>query len=239
MRASLLLLALAAWTLFAADGTGEGRRGNARYRAGDYAAAAEAYQAGLDALGPDAPAALTSALWNNLGLARHRQGQPQQAADAFAQALAAASDAEGRARAAYNAGNAAAQSKQLRAALGFYEKALLADPAHDDARYNYEYVKRQLEKQEKKKKPKPSDPPPDIDPSDFAKRLKRQADSLVAQQRYRAAFNLMTGGLRQDSTVRAFQPFIQRTGTVADIDAPADSAARPRRAPGAGASVGT
>jgi tetratricopeptide (TPR) repeat protein len=219
MRA-LLLLAITGWTLFAADGVREGREGNAHYRAGAYAAAVRAYETALTERDPQAASPLTSALWNNLGLALHRADSTQKAVAAFQNAFATAPAAPAQARAAYNAGTAAAQASHDEAALGRLRQALLADPSHEAARFNFELVKRQLERKKKKQQQKQQkrQPPPDVQPSPFAERLKTRADSLVARRRYTDAYRLMTQGLQRDSTVRAYRPFIQRTATVAQID---------------------
>lgn len=214
-----LVAALAGWTLFAADGVEEGRRGNALYQAGAYSSAVRAYESGLSKRNRRAPSALTAALWSNLGLALHRADSTQKAFAAFQNAVATAPTAEGRARAAYNAGTAAAQAGRDEAALVHLRQALLADPSHEAARFNFEVVKRQLDrkKKQRKKKQQPQQPP-DIQPSPFAQQLKDRADSLVARRQYEGAYRLMKQGLQRDSTVRAFASFIQRTGTVAQID---------------------
>ena len=48
----------------------------------------------------------------------------------------------------------------------------------------------------------------------------------AAEGRYRDAHTLMQEGLRQDETVQAFGDFIQRLGTVADINDLAPTLAR-------------
>ncbi|PSQ84573.1 MAG: hypothetical protein BRD44_00455 [Bacteroidetes bacterium QS_7_67_15] len=175
-----------------------------------------------------AASALTSKLWNNLGLALHRTDSTERAVAVFQHAFRTAEAAAGRGRAAYNAGTAAAQTDRDQAALGRLRQALLADSSHEAARFNFELVKRRLErkkKQQKKKKQKQK-PSPDVQPSAFARRLKARADSLVARRRYADAYRLMTKGLRRDSTVRAFRSFIRRTSAVVQIDS-AGTAAGP------------
>jgi tetratricopeptide (TPR) repeat protein len=223
---SFLVLAIAGWTLFAADGAQEGREGNERYRAGAYPAAIRAYQRGLAERDRHAASALTSKLWNNLGLALHRTDSTERAVAVFQHAFRTAEAAAGRGRAAYNAGTAAAQTDRDQAALGRLRQALLADSSHEAARFNFELVKRRLERKKKQQKKKKQKPPPDVQPSAFARRLKARADSLVAQRRYADAYRLMTRGLRRDSTVRAFRSFIRRTSAVVQIDS-AGTAAGP------------
>ncbi|MFO7313414.1 tetratricopeptide repeat protein [Rhodothermus marinus] len=144
-----LLIGLALLLLLLADdGARQGRRGNAAYRAGRYAEAAEHYRQGL--LLTQDPATRFG-LQHNLGAALLRLGQAGSARAALDAALRMAPDDAARARAAYNAGNAAFAEGDLQAALHYYRTALLADPDFEDARFNYEYVLRHLP---------PSSPPP-------------------------------------------------------------------------------
>ena len=217
---TLLAGLLVGWTLFAADGAAEGHDGNDRYQDGAYAQARRAYGSGLAERDRRAAARITSALWHNLGLALHRTDSTQRAMAAFQSAIATAPGSLAHGRAAYNAGTAAAQAGRDEAALGRLRQALLADPSRTDARFNFEFIKRELKREEKqkKKKKRKRQPPPDVQPSPFAERLRARADSLVAQRQYADAHQLMERGLRRDSTVRAYRSFIQRTGAVAQID---------------------
>ncbi len=216
MLRPLVLLAL---YLFAVPaGSREGRAGNERLREGDFEGAAALYRAGLarsdsDGATDDAALAVRAALLNNLGLALYEDGLPADALRAFEAAADAAPDADGRARAAFNAGAAAARLQDLEGALGFYRRALLARPAFPEAAFNYEFVRRRLQQQNPQ-----DEPPPDVEPSAFAQRLKAQADALVARRRYADALALMEDGARADSTVAAYRDFLGRLGTVVDIE---------------------
>ena len=215
----LLLLPLAGCAAFA-DGAADGRRGNALLAASDAEGAAAAFRRGLTATereGTDP--AVRAALWNNLGLALYEQETFDEAADAFDQALALAVAPDARARFAYNAGTALARASNLDDAAARLRRALVARPDFPEARYNYEWVERRLES----KTPEGGTPP---EPSDAARRLKAQADALVAQHQYRDAYDLMNDGLRRDSTVAAFADYIQRLGDVVQIEEGA-----PREAP--------
>ena len=120
---------------------------------------------------------------------------------AAAPASVAAADDEAFSRAAYNAGNTAFTVEDGQRALAFYRRALLADPANDDARFNYEFVKRQLDEQgqqqDQQNQQDQNEPPPE--PSAYALALKERADALVGQRRYRDAHRLMAAGQRTDS----------------------------------------
>jgi len=145
---SLLLLLLLP-QVFSGDPKKQGRQGNALYKQDQYQEAADAYSAGLATYqnGNETDATFYG-LQNNLGATLYRKQDFAQAQAAFGSAMEAASNEADYARAAYNAGNNAFNNEQAEAALDHYRNALLADPANADAKFNYEFVKRQLEQQQ-------------------------------------------------------------------------------------------
>jgi tetratricopeptide (TPR) repeat protein len=205
-----LALVLLLFGLFGDTGAEHGRSGNGLYEQGRYAAAERAYRDGLAALS-DTTGAVYAALQNNLGAALHRQKQFSAARSAFERAARAAPSLDERVRARFNAGTAAAGLGNLRAALRDYREVLLMDPTHAPARYNYEVLKRQLASGRR------SEPPPNVEPSAYARRLKRKAEALVARKRYAAAADSMQQGLRRDSSVAAYRDFMTRLTDVAQI----------------------
>lgn len=212
MRVWVFLLVL---LLGASDGPADdGRRGNALFERGAYADAEAAYRKGLRAL-TDTTDALYARLQNNLGAALHRQEKFAAAQQAFLRAARTAPDGDLHVRAWYNAGNAAAGAGQLQAALNRYRTALRHDPTYSAARFNYEVLKREMARRIEQRR---GDRPPPVDPSPFAKRLKRQAEALAARQQYAAAHRLLENGRAQDSTVAAFQTFMTRLKDVATIN---------------------
>lgn len=103
---------------------------------------------------------------------------------------------------------------KLEEALTNFKESLKTDPTNEDARYNYEMVKKKLEekrKEEEKKNNKSKEP------SEFAKQLKAKADLLVSQRRYADANALMEDGLKKDQSVSFYQDFINRTKIVSTI----------------------
>lgn len=207
-----LLLVLLLFGLFGDTGREAGRRGNAFYEQGAYMNAAEAYRSGLAEL--EATGGVTAAaLHNNLGATLHQQEKYEEARAAFGRAAEAADTDETRARAHYNAGTAAAVMGDIEAGLRHYRRTLLLDPTHEAARHNYEVLKR---RQARSGAQPPS--PPEVEPSPYARRLKKQAEALVQRQQYDAAATLMQEGLEQDSTVRAYRKFMGRLRDVARID---------------------
>ena len=114
---------------------------------------------------------------------------------------------------------------KLEEALNAFKESLKSEPANDDARYNYELVKRKLEEEKKKdkqdqnkdKENQQQDKDKPQEPSEFAKRLKAQADALAAQFKFKDAYNLMNDGLKKDPTVAHYNDFIKRLNDVVTI----------------------
>lgn len=207
-RIALILLAFG---LLGDKGAEHGRTGNAFYEQKQYSEAESAYRDGLAAL-DDTTGAVYVSLQNNLGATLHRQERFAEARSAFQKAAEEAETKEGRVRALYNAGTAAAGIGSVSAALRDYKDVLLLDPSHLQARYNYEYLKRKLAQRQSR-----SRSPPDVEPSDYARRVKRNAEALVAREQYGAAATVMREGLREDSTVVAYQDFIGRLDEIVQI----------------------
>jgi tetratricopeptide (TPR) repeat protein len=206
-----LALVLLLFGLFGDEAAEHGRAGNAFYEQRQYSAAESAYRDGL-ADAADTTGAVYAALQNNLGAALHKQERYAEARTAFQRAVRAAASSTERQRALFNAGTAAAGAGRLRAALADYKEVLLLNPGHDRARYNYEYIKRQLSKQQPR-----SGSTPDVEPSAYARRLKKKAEALVVETEYAAAAQLLRTGIRKDSTVLAYRDFLRRLEDVAQI----------------------
>lgn len=96
------------------------------------------------------------------------------------------------------------------AALSQLKLALKSDPSNETARYNYELLKKLMEKQKQDQKDKNKD----NEPSEYAKKLKKQADGLVRINRFAEAFSIMKKGLEVDKTVSAYKDYIKRLQNV-------------------------
>ena len=126
-----------------------GRNGNDSLKQGQYEGAAYAYQEGLSSYESTHEVNETYyGLQNNLGIALHRKGDFEGAHNAFEEALVHAPHDQAKSTPAYNAGNNAFKNQQLEEALAHYREALLADPDNEDAKYNFEFVSRQLQEQQ-------------------------------------------------------------------------------------------
>ncbi len=143
---ALIISAIGLVLLLGIPGTGseDGREGNRLYAEEAYAEAAEAYLRGLERFGEPTADALFWGLQNNLGAALYQAGSHEDAAQAFNAAMLGATDDDAFARSAYNAGNNAYRQGDPEAALDLYREALRANPSFEQARYNYEFIKRQM-----------------------------------------------------------------------------------------------
>ena len=148
MIKSIIILLAYSLLLGPGDGKKKGRKGNVHYTQEQYEEAVTAYRNGISSVQESGPVQVYSGLLNNLGAALYRSGDAEQAGIAFSSAARMAMRPEDMVRASYNAGNAAATNQELEAALEHYRRALLNDPSNSDAKFNYEFVKRQMEEQE-------------------------------------------------------------------------------------------
>lgn len=112
------------------------------YNAGEFAKADSMYNATLE---QGASPALADF---NRGDALFRQERYEEAANAFEAAASHSQDANERAEAYYNLGNAKMKLQDLQGAVDAYKQALRNDPTDEDARHNLMLAKKQLEQQQ-------------------------------------------------------------------------------------------
>ena len=106
------------------------------------------------------------------------------------------------------------EKKEMAQAMNYFKTSLISDPSNDEARYNYELLKKiNQQQQNQDQQNQPQEPP-----TEFAKNAKARSEILVSQGRYKEAYELMQSALKADETVRNFQDFIKRTGEIAQID---------------------
>lgn len=144
-------------------------------------------------------------------------GKAKEADPTYRELAANAQNKSIRAAAYQQLGIEATKNQNLADAATYFKQALKSNPQNDAARYNYELARKKLaqknkeEEQEQKEDEK-------IEPSEWAKELKKEAERLVNQYRYQDAYNLMQEGLQQDPTVAAFNSFTERIGTIIKIE---------------------
>jgi Ca-activated chloride channel family protein len=105
---------------------------------------------------------------------------------------------------------------KLEEALANFKEAIKADNSNVDAKYDYEMLKKKLDEEKKKQEEKNRNKPKE--PSAYAKRLKAQADGLLAKYRFSEAESLMNEGAKRDPSVLYYEDFMSRLKEVITID---------------------
>ena len=182
------------------------------FLSGDFETAAKKYRYLVDSLG-----VTEDEVRANLAAAYYQLKDTANALNTYSQ-IAQSSNARIRSVANQQLGVMADTKGKLEEALNYFRQALKAAPENQEARYNYEVVKKKLAEQKKKDNKNDSKKDKDIEPSEFAKQLKAKADQLVSQRKYQEAHQLMVDGLAKDKTVAHYNEFINRTKIVADIN---------------------
>ncbi len=148
---SLLAISCCAWSYSAAR---KNREGNEFYKKGQYAEALKSYSEAMTEA-PEKPE-----LYFNIGDALYKQSQFPEAVKLYERS-AAPGKGQLQSEAFYNVGNAkyrigkkASNTDSLKEAIAFYEKSLELNPDDMDAKYNLEFVRRELKKLEQQKKEK-------------------------------------------------------------------------------------
>jgi tetratricopeptide (TPR) repeat protein len=143
-------------------------------------------------------------------------GKMKEADPAYRELAANAGNKNIRSAAYQQLGIEATRSQNLADAATYFKEALKNNPENNAARYNYELAKKKLarQKEEEQQEQKQDE---QIEPSEWAKELKKQAEQLVNRYRYQEAYNLMQEGLKQDPSVAAFNNFTERIRTIIQI----------------------
>ncbi len=135
-------VALASTILLPPGHSDEIERANRLFAEGKYESTAEIYRR-VQADLPESPIPAV-----NLGAATFKTGKLDDAQMAFRKA-SEASDPAIRGRAAYGLGSCRAKSGDLEGALASFKEAVELLPDDEDAKWNYEWVKRKLDEQKK------------------------------------------------------------------------------------------
>jgi tetratricopeptide (TPR) repeat protein len=121
----------------------------------------------------------------------------------------------------YNIGNSYFQSNKFQEAITAYQKALELEPDDFDSKYNLELTRAKLkelaDKQQQQQNQDQNQRQEKIEPSEFAKKLKENADQLILQRRYAEALDLLKNGIKKDPTVAAYQDYMNKAETIISI----------------------
>ena len=153
----------------------------------------------------------------NLALSYQNNGQEADAQKTY-MGLIPASHAILPSFAANQVGVIQGNEKQYEEALESFKTALLKNPENEYARYNYELLSRWLENRDDDKEQEKSENEDQMQPSNYAKRMKAQADALVDQFQFNQALEVMNKALEIDETVSYYEEFIKNLSEIKEID---------------------
>lgn len=186
------------------------RKGNRVFNQEDYEKAIVQYRKSLDAE-------------SNFGKARYNLGNTLYKQERFAEAtqqLEMASselqDTLMKAMAFHNMGNAYMELESFSKATKAYKSALRLNPSDEETRYNLAFALKMMGGKDDNEDEQDDE---ENELTEFAKKLKETADELVAQRRYKEAYDMMKSGSQQDASVsKHYGQYINRLGEILGIN---------------------
>jgi hypothetical protein len=179
------------------------------YNAGDYKQAIERYTYIMDSLG-----VVEDEMMLNLANSYFQINDTASAVGVY-QSIAGSANPRIRSNAQQQLGVLNHRQGKYEEALENFKQAIKADANNTDARYNYEMLKKKLDEQKKKEQRDNNRPK---EPSEYAKKLKAQAEKLSANFKFREAQDLMLDGAKKDPSVMYYSDFIERLKNVVIIN---------------------
>ncbi len=192
-------------------------KGNALYDSLDYRSAATQYKHAC-ILNPNSHEA-----WFNFATALYKLDKFILSSEAFSKSFELTNDTLLQSKIQYGLGNCMAQLEEYEKALNLYQKALMLNPADDDARYNYVYVKNILDSQnENQQNPEEKDDKKEEkeknEPSELAQQVIKQVQDLVNKNQFVEANALLQESLQKDKTIQEhFGELISKVQSIAEI----------------------
>jgi len=187
------------------------RQGNHEYDKEKFPESETSYRKALDKNKESADAIF------NTGDALYKQKKYEEATRQFEENYSMSEDKKKKSASLYNMGNSLLMNNKVQESIEAYKRSLKLDPKNTETKYNLAYAQDLLKQQQNKKKNDNNDQDKK-EPSEYAKKLKAEADKLISVGKFADAFNLMQEGLKKDQTVSYYQDFIDKTGKVAAID---------------------
>lgn len=177
------------------------------FKNGDYDSAIAAYKTLTDSMGINEDRVLI-----NLAHAYYHKKDTSNAANYYTQVLSS-NHRNLRSVAYQQMGLIHKQANKLKDALADFKFALKSNPNNEEARYNYELLKKILKKQENQNQQNKNK---DIKPSEYAKKIKAQADALSKKNMFEEALQIIQQGLKKDKTVAAYNDYISKLNDVVE-----------------------
>ncbi len=207
----LLVLALTCGEAFGQNARQMTRKGNKLYEEGKFTEAEVQYMKSLDT-----DENLFEAKFN-MADAMFRQKKYDQAIEQWQILAGSTEEKEKLGRIYHNMGNAYVASENLEKSLESYKLSLRNNPADDETRYNLAFVQHQLNKQQQQQQQQNNDQKPPL-LTEFAKKVKQQADELLAAGKFREAFQVMQEATQKDASMGNYKEYMGRLSKVAGIE---------------------
>jgi len=154
----------------------------------------------------------------NLALSYQNNGQEEEALKTYSE-ISLSRQSVIASFGANQAGVLEGRESNYKEALSYFKTALLKNPDNEVARYNYELLSRWLEEnEEEEKEQQDQENEEKLEPSNYAKRMKAQADSFLDQFRFKEALETMQKAMEIDETVRYYQGYINNLNDINEID---------------------
>ncbi len=185
------------------------RQGNKAYEAEKYTESEELYRKAL----AKKPKSLEADY--NIGNALYKQKKFLDAANKYSSLTNSTTDKKELAYIYHNLGNSYLKALKLNESIEAYKKALINNPTDKETKLNLAYAQRMLAQEQKDNK---NDDQKNVEPSEYAKKIKKQADELVTQRLYSQAYKLMQDLLAKDKTASAFSDYTKRLKDVVEVN---------------------
>lgn len=151
----------------------------------------------------------------NMGNLFYEQNLFSKAQPYFERAAQNAQSAQQKARIFHNLGNTFMRLKKYKEAEKAYKNSLLQNPKDNETRYNFALAKKLLNLKEKQENKNKENKP---EPSDFALKVKTEADEATQNFEFSKALEIMQKGLEKDSTLNHFQDFMTKLKEITLLD---------------------
>jgi tetratricopeptide (TPR) repeat protein len=185
------------------------RQGNQQYEKKKYSDAEVLYKKALE----KEPGSISASY--NLGNALYRQEKLEDAAEQYTRMSVEKKLSKNELAMIYhNMGNAYLKQQKILESIEAYKKALKNNPSDLETKYNLSFAQHLLKQQQNNE----NNQEKELEPSEYAKKIKKQADELVAQRKYSGALELMNNLIQKDPTGIYYQDYVKRLKDVVQIN---------------------
>lgn len=154
----------------------------------------------------------------DLAMSYQYNGQEEEAQKKYSELMGNTSSSKLASFSANQKGVILGNEEKYEDALQAFKHALIKNPNNEQARYNYELLSRWLAQNEDQKDKQQDQSEDQQEPSNYAKRMKAEADKLVDQFKFKEALGVMNRALEIDETVSHYQEFINNLGEINEIN---------------------